>query len=84
MEVEEWLKVNAPGAARYVCLDDDADYLPGQPLVQTDADIGLQDADIDACRVKLADPVSGEKRLLVRPDLIEGAHVRHWPSGHGK
>jgi hypothetical protein len=54
-EVQEWLNVNAVVPMRYVCLDDDADYDPRQPLVQTDADIGLQDADIVACRVMLND-----------------------------
>jgi len=56
MEVQEWLNVNAPALTRYVCLDDDADYDLRQHLVQTDADIGLQDADIVACRVMLYDP----------------------------
>jgi DNA-damage-inducible protein J len=28
--------------------------------------------------------LSGENRLLVRSDLIRGAHVRGWPSGRGR
>jgi len=28
--------------------------------------------------------LSGENRLLLRPNLIRGAHVRGWPSGFGK
>jgi addiction module RelB/DinJ family antitoxin len=28
--------------------------------------------------------LSGENRLLVRSDLMQGAHVRGWPSGRGK
>jgi len=28
--------------------------------------------------------LSGENRLLVRSSLIQGAHVRCWPSGRGK
>ena len=83
-EVAAWLEANAAGSTRYVCLDDDADYLPGQPLVQTDLDLGLQDADVAACREILSDRVSGEKRLLVRSNLMKGAQVRHWPSSRVK
>jgi addiction module RelB/DinJ family antitoxin len=28
--------------------------------------------------------LSGENRLLVRSSMIQGAHVRGWPSGRGK
>jgi hypothetical protein len=83
-EIAAWLEANAARSTRYVCLDDDADYLPGQPLVQTDVHLGLQDVDVAACRETLADRVSGEKRLLVRSDLLKGAHVRRWPSGRRK
>jgi hypothetical protein len=79
-EVAAWLDANGADGTLYVCLDDDDDYLPGQPLVRTDLDLGLQDGDVAACRKILAQEVTGEKRLLVRSDLMKGAYVRHWPS----
>ena len=83
-EIAAWLGANGADSTRYVCLDDDADYLPTQPLVQTNLDLGLQDADVAACRKILAHVVTGEKRLLVRSALMKDAHVRLWPSGRSK
>lgn len=34
-EVNAWLRDNSIGAGRYVILDDDSDFYPGQPLVKT-------------------------------------------------
>jgi hypothetical protein len=33
----------------YVCIDDDGDFLPNQPLVQTHPEIGLSDDDVTRC-----------------------------------
>jgi hypothetical protein len=43
IEVAAWLQANA---------DDDADFA-GHPLVQTNTDLGLQESDVQACRVIL-------------------------------
>jgi hypothetical protein len=40
-EIADWLHKH-PDVAAYVCLDDDDDFLPGQPLVKTDFDGGFQ------------------------------------------
>jgi hypothetical protein len=45
--VLSWLEINGPKDAKHVILDDMPDFHPGQPLVQTDARIGVTDADID-------------------------------------
>lgn len=45
-EVAAWMAKNAPGEA-YVCLDDDSDFLPGQPLVLTSHIWGLGCDEID-------------------------------------
>lgn len=42
IEVEEWLQKN-PGVERYAILDDDADFLPSQPLFKTTFQNGLTD-----------------------------------------
>lgn len=39
-EIQQWLRAEG-GCAPYVCLDDDTDFLPGQPLVWVDPDYGL-------------------------------------------
>ena len=44
-EVAAWRKQNQ-STCSYVCLDDDQDFLPEQPLVQTRSDIGLTDEDV--------------------------------------
>jgi hypothetical protein len=49
IEVAEWLEANQLTSIPYVCLDDDADFI-GLPLVQTDPDLGLQEADVRACQ----------------------------------
>lgn len=41
-EIAEWVNRHAASIASYVCLDDDDDFLPGQPLVRTDFDRGLE------------------------------------------
>ncbi len=48
-EVDEWLYDN-PGVTKYVILDDDGDFKPEQPLIQTNWDYGVCPADIDAAR----------------------------------
>ena len=45
-EVFQWISEHHPGAP-YVCLDDDADFDPGQALVQINSDVGLQDPDVE-------------------------------------
>jgi MoaA/NifB/PqqE/SkfB family radical SAM enzyme len=60
-EVREWLYSNshkcwfynyADGCnqyVRYVCVDDGTDFLPDQPLVRTDKEIGLTDENVVQC-----------------------------------
>lgn len=48
MEVETWLAGNGVHV-RYVCVDDDADFMPHQAHVQTDPDVGLTDEDVRRC-----------------------------------
>ncbi len=45
-EILAWMTANAPGAA-YVCLDDDSDFLPDQPLALTSHIWGLGLDEID-------------------------------------
>lgn len=48
LEVNAWIdRIGYEG--RYVCLDDDGDFLPGQPLVQTNFMTGLTAAEADRC-----------------------------------
>lgn len=48
-EVDEWLYDN-PGSIRHVILDDDGDFGPHQPLVQTNNEYGVCYRDIDKAR----------------------------------
>jgi hypothetical protein len=47
-EVEAWLGT-AEYSGPYVCLDDDDDFRAGQPLVQTNPDVGLTRWDAERC-----------------------------------
>lgn len=48
LEVNAW--ISATGfKGRFVCVDDDADFLPGQPLVQTNFNSGLIAVHADQC-----------------------------------
>lgn len=47
-EVHQWRTLQ-PHTGPYVCLDDDADFLKGQPLVQTSGYCGLTRVEADAC-----------------------------------
>jgi hypothetical protein len=44
-EIEEWL-YDHPGIKKYVILDDDGDFIFGQPLVQTDNRLGVTTTNI--------------------------------------
>jgi len=44
-EVAAWRSQNSSSCA-YVCIDDEQDFLPEQPLVQTRSDFGLTDEDV--------------------------------------
>lgn len=46
-EVNVW-RVTADHKAAYVCVDDDSDFLPGQPLVRTTTARGLTATEADA------------------------------------
>ncbi len=46
-EIQQWINDHGP-IDRYTILDDDADFLPGQPLFQTTWEYGLTDAIADA------------------------------------
>jgi hypothetical protein len=48
LEVNAWIN-NIGFEGKFVCLDDDADFLPGQPLVQTTFETGLTEAHADRC-----------------------------------
>ena len=48
-EIEEWLAMHS-GVDKYVILDDDSDFIPGQPLVQTSWSTGVQQVHIDIAR----------------------------------
>ena len=55
-EVKHWIKSNG-FKGRYVCVDDDSDFLPGQPLVKTDFTEGLTAEHADQCIAILRDEV---------------------------
>jgi hypothetical protein len=44
-EVDAWLAMHGWGGP-YVCIDDDQDFAPDQPHIQTNPDVGLTDADV--------------------------------------
>lgn len=50
VEVERWLDENAQraGVVKYVCIDDDADFLPNQHLVRTNPEVGFTMGDANA------------------------------------
>lgn len=54
-QIAEWLE-NTGHVGKFVCLDDDSDFLPGQPLVQTSNDVGLTAAKADDCIMILGLP----------------------------
>ena len=41
LEINKWIELNKP-TGRWCCVDDDADFLPGQPLVRTTWQFGMQ------------------------------------------
>jgi hypothetical protein len=47
-EVEAWLS-NNDYTRPYVCVDDDADFRVGQPLVQTNPEVGMTSLDAELC-----------------------------------
>ncbi len=57
-EVDAWIKAHPHVVEQYVCIDDDADFLPHQPLVRTDMQFGLTDADAEHCIRILTQPQS--------------------------
>jgi hypothetical protein len=60
-EIRDWLRTNGE-IDRYVCLDDDDDFHPDQPLVQTNVEVGLTDYDAQRCIEALRQPQSpGDK-----------------------
>lgn len=66
-QIAEWLE-NTGFDGRYVCLDDDSDFLPSQPLVQTDNQIGLTAEHADRCIAIL----NGIERCERTADLFGG------------
>jgi hypothetical protein len=56
-EVAKWRHDHRELGTAYLCLDDDADYHPDQPLVRTNPDLGLQPPDVAACFELLQAPV---------------------------
>lgn len=66
-EVAQWLAKHAPDA-RWVALDDDRDFLPDQPLIWIDPDVGLQIGDIDAAyRALVGQPMPHLPRIIRAP-----------------
>lgn len=61
-EVRVWLAA-MDCRATYICLDDDGDFLPGQPHIRTDPDVGLTDDDVRQCIATLTS-LSGDKVTL--------------------
>lgn len=57
-EVAAWLEANGP-VESYVCLDDDADFRPEQPLVRTDMRYGLTSVEVADCIKRLTDSARG-------------------------
>lgn len=53
-EVAAWRVANR-STCSYVCLDDDQDFLPGQPLVRTRPELGLTDDDVTLALALLTD-----------------------------
>lgn len=47
-EINKWIEENQ-FTGPYVCIDDDRDFLPGQPLVQTTWQDGMQDIHATLC-----------------------------------
>ncbi len=47
-EVNAWLS-DHQWRGPFACLDDDGDFLPGQPLVQTSTYLGLTAEEVEAC-----------------------------------
>jgi len=48
-EIDQWLHQHGQANTPYVILDDDTDFLPGQPLVMTDSKKGLTETEYQAC-----------------------------------
>lgn len=40
-EIKKWLDEHSENTIKYICLDDDSDFLPEQPLIQTNLRIGF-------------------------------------------
>ena len=59
-EVKHWIDRNR-FEGRYVCLDDDSDFLPDQPLVKTNFNEGLTAAHADQCIAILKGSAVSEK-----------------------
>lgn len=60
-EVAAWLACH-PEVQRYVCLDDDSDFRPEQPLVKTDIRFGLTMVEASQCRKLLDSPQPGAEK----------------------
>jgi hypothetical protein len=60
-EVAAWLEAH-PEVERYVCLDDDSDFRPDQPLVKTDGRFGLTMIEASQCRRLLEQPLPGGEK----------------------
>lgn len=76
-ECLEWLVRNAPDAP-FVCIDDDADFLPDQVLVQTKFEDGLQIGHIDAAfQAITGKPMPGLPRIFAPKVLDDGDEAAH-------
>lgn len=82
-QVARWMAANGAGAP-FVCIDDDSDFLPGQPLVKTSFESGLGVGHIaSAFEVLTGQPATWAPRIFARrispqrnepnpPDHLEG------------
>lgn len=76
-ECLDWLIKNAP-TSRFVCIDDDADFLPDQVLVQTRFEDGLQIEHIDAAfKAITGEPMPGLPRIFAPKPLNDGGEAVH-------
>lgn len=49
LEIAAWIDDQNAHSCSYACLDDDGDFLPEQPLILINPDVGLTDSDVARC-----------------------------------
>lgn len=80
-EIEEWLNNHKNTDIKYICIDDDGDFLPEQPLLQTNRQVGfsLEDSKILRCffngsnetdKSQMLRQIEHEEKLLLKRKLF--------------